>query len=306
MRYTITQFRKDYPNEEACLEKLFQLRYASLGACPGCGIVNPNFQKVENRRCYQCMDCYQQFYPTAGTVFEKTRTPLTLWFYAMYLMIVTRNGVAAKELERALGISYKCAWRMARQIRLLMSQDQIGKLFGQVQADEMYYGGKMKKHGRNNRDKTPVFAMVENKGRVIAMPMVDVKRASVFPEIEKNVEKGSTVYTDEYVIYQNLADMVYVHDTVKHLMGEYSRDGVTTNAVEGFFMHLQRMIKGSHIWVSRKHLKLYINECVYRYNHRSTGGQMFDTMLSFLKPRLDDGPSEMPQQLYEVPPQNPA
>lgn len=311
MKYTIAQFRKDYPDDVACLRKLLEIRYEKLGACPECGVADPYFVRVEGRRCYRCEDCHTQFYPTAGTIFEKTTTPLSYWFYAMYLMIVTRNGVAAKELQRVLGVSYKTAWRMARQIRLLMSEEKIGKLFGEVQADECFVGGKERNNRKGKNGKTkptkkkaPVFAMVEKKGRVFAMPVENVQRKTLFPKIQEHVEKDSTIYTDEMTTYITLSELGYHHESVKHSMGEYVRDGVTTNAVEGFFSQLKRMIGGSYVWVSTKHLHLYVNECVFRYNNRNKGNLMFNAMLFSLMPKDASSSltssSEMPQQRFEV------
>lgn len=142
MKFTIAEFRETYPNDGACLEKLFQLRFGNLEKCPGCKN-KAKFRRVRTRRCYQCTYCYYQLYPTAGTVFEKTTTPLTYWFYAIYLMVTTRNGVSSKEIERQLGVTYKCALRMTHRIRKLMGPDPEGnKLSGFVELDETWTGGK--------------------------------------------------------------------------------------------------------------------------------------------------------------------
>ena len=117
-KYTIKEFRNDYPNDDACLDRIFQLRYNNL-VCPKCEGIKP-FVKITNRRAYQCPSCSFQLYPTQGTIFEKTTTPLTYWFQAIYLQTTTRNGVAAKELERQLCVCYKTALRMAHQIKILI------------------------------------------------------------------------------------------------------------------------------------------------------------------------------------------
>src|SRR5580693_6796782 len=141
-KFTITEFREMYPDNDACLDKVFQLRYAGL-VCPKCEGDKP-FTRVKNRRSYQCPCCGFQIYPTQGTVFEKSTTPLTHWFYAIYLQTTTRNGVAAKELERQLNVCYKTALRMAHQIKKLMS-DKIEEPFtGVVSADEVFIGGRNK------------------------------------------------------------------------------------------------------------------------------------------------------------------
>lgn len=171
MKYTIQQFRKDYP-DDACLDKLFSLRYGEKPECPGCHRES-KFHRVRGRKSYACQWCAHQIYPCAGTPLEKTTTPLTSWFYAMYLMTATRNGVSAKELERQLGVSYKCAWRMGHKIRALM--DKLGMsepLSGHVEVDETYVGGKRRggKRGRGAEGKaegkTIVVGALERGGEV--------------------------------------------------------------------------------------------------------------------------------------------
>lgn len=97
--YTINHFKKDYPTDEACLDRIFKLRYKELKSCPKCK-VETTFRRVATRTCYQCIKCYHQIHPTAGTIFEKSTTSLTLWFYTMYLFSQSKNGVSAKEIER--------------------------------------------------------------------------------------------------------------------------------------------------------------------------------------------------------------
>lgn len=119
MKYSIKNFRQDFPDDKTCLAFVFKNRYPRGLACPKCE--RNTFVPVEGRRSYACA-CGYQVYPTEGTIFHKSPTPLTLWFHAIFLMSQSKNGVAAKELERQLGVTYKCAWRMAKQIRLLMGQ----------------------------------------------------------------------------------------------------------------------------------------------------------------------------------------
>lgn len=117
MKYSIKNFRQDFPDDKTCLAFIFRHRYPKGLTCPKCE--RTSFVPVEGRRSYACA-CGYQVYPTEGTIFHKSPTPLTLWFHAIFLMSQSKNGVAAKELERQLGVTYKCAWRMAKQIRLLM------------------------------------------------------------------------------------------------------------------------------------------------------------------------------------------
>lgn len=282
MKYTIQQFRKEYPNDAACLDKIFKMRFGKIEACPGCGVVDPTFKRITTRRSYQCKDCYHQIYPTAGTVFQKTTTPLTYWFYAMYLMCVTRNGVSAKELERVLGVTYKTAWRMAHCIRELMKKKEITKLTGFVEMDETYVGGKSENGGRNNTEKAVVFAMVKRRGDVIPKHVTDAKKETLFPIIEENVDKSAKVMTDEFKTYVNLKSLGYTHKTIMHQLEQYCDGEISTNTVEGFFSQLKRMILGSHIHVSKKYLNKYLDECAFRYNNRQLKGGMFDKLLTML------------------------
>ena len=178
--FTITQFREAYPNDAACLDKIFKQKYGNLNHCPSCGR-ETEFRRITTRRSYQCRLCYFQLYPTAGTVFEKTTTPLTYWFYAIYLFTVTRNGVAAKELQRQLGVTYKTAWRMGHKIRELMSQDSKDKLGGFVEIDETYVGGRSKNNPGRSKEKTPVLGMVERLGKVKAVVVKDTSKAKTIP-----------------------------------------------------------------------------------------------------------------------------
>jgi transposase len=120
MKYTIKNLKNDFPNDDACLDFTFKNRWPKGLTCPNCE--KKDFYHVKGRKSYACK-CGYQVSPTEGTIFHKSSTPLTLWFHAIFLMSQSKNGVAAKELERQLGVTYKCAWRMARQIRLLMSDD---------------------------------------------------------------------------------------------------------------------------------------------------------------------------------------
>ena len=124
-KFTFAQFKAEYPNDDACLLAILKRRYETIEACPNCGVVG-KLTRIEGRRAFACKEgCH--IYPCAGTVFEHSSTSLTLWFHAMYLMTSTRNGVAGKELERQLGVTYKCAWRIGHQLRLLMAARSVSR-----------------------------------------------------------------------------------------------------------------------------------------------------------------------------------
>lgn len=287
MKYTINQFRKDYPSEDICLDTLFKLKFAKMPCCPQCQ-QQTTFKRIPGRRCYQCSDkdCQYQLYPTAGTVFEKTRTSLVDWFYVTYLMTSTRNGVSAKEIQRQLGVTYKCAWRMGHQIRALMAGGN-DLLTGTIEVDETYIGGTLNnKHAKKQKDllgrgigKTPIITMVQRNGEVRSFVTDNVGSGNMYKVITENIEKGSKLITDGFTAYKWVG-MQYDHIPVKHNKDYITFGEKHTNSVEGFFSHLKRTIKGTHIHVSKEHLQKYANECSFRYSYRHQGQQMFHTILS--------------------------
>src|SRR5947209_7112677 len=122
--YSFFEFSRDYPNEDACLDRLFKERYGGdMLTCPGCGVVDSKFYKLTGRKAYSCVNCRHQVHPLAGTIFHKSDTPLVKWLYALYLFSVSKNGVSAMELQRHLGVTYKCAYRIGSKIRDLMQQN---------------------------------------------------------------------------------------------------------------------------------------------------------------------------------------
>ena len=144
---TLKQLQARFPNDDVCLEHLMRVRYGKRHKCQSCQRI-AHYYRVAGRRCYECEHCGYQVYPTAGTPFEQTRTPLTDWFFVMFLFAASRNGVAAKEVQRQLGVTYKTAWRMCHKIR-----EHMGKVDGDrplggagreapvVEVDEFYIGG---------------------------------------------------------------------------------------------------------------------------------------------------------------------
>lgn len=267
MRYTKHQFDQEYGTEDACLEAIFQKRYGDLKDCPSCGVIDTKFYRVKGRKCYACEWCGYQLHPLAGTIFHKSSTPLKSWLYAIYLFSVSKNGVAAKELERHLGVTYKTAHRMAKQIRSLMSETgRIGGSGKIIEADETYYGKRVERRGARP-DKSAVLGVVERSGeiRVKVIPKATSKEISRF--FYDSVEKDSTLYTDESPMYK-WANSFMTHESINHSKEEYARGGVSTNTIEGFWGQVKRSISGTYHFVSPKYLQLYVSEFAFRYSHR--------------------------------------
>jgi predicted RNA-binding Zn-ribbon protein involved in translation (DUF1610 family)/transposase-like protein len=309
VKYTFKQFQAEYPDDSTCLDAIMKVQYGGTHfLCPGCGC-EANFYQMSKRRAYACQECGHHIYPCVGTIFEKSRTKLTHWFFAMYLMTSTRHGCAAKELQRQLGVTYKCAWRIAHELRKLMAAaDYQGPLSGHVEIDETYMGGAPRKPSNaERRDKQPkkprgkkaiVMGMVERDGMLRAGPVANVKRATLEPLIEQSVELGSTISTDELPSYRSLYASPYRHQSVDHSRGEYVRyshwgkrlpEPAHVNTMEGHWSLLKRAIRGTHVHVSNKHLWKYVSEFSYRRNFRHSHQAMFARLVaSFSLPRLAD------------------
>lgn len=275
-KYTITNFRKDFPDNDACLNKVFELQYRGQKRCEKCGC-DFSYKRVKNRQSFQCKTCNHQVYPCKGTIFENSKTPLLYWFYAIFIFTVSKNGVSAKEIERQLGVTYKTAWRMLKHIRILMSSPvEIGS--GSMELDETFVGGLNKNRradkkvknsqGRSFKDKTPVFGMFERETKQVkAFVVPNTRRASIQPIIYSEIQEGVNVYTDEWIAYKGIGKH-YNHQFVDHSKKQYSDGDNTTNRIENFWSVFKRTIKGSYIKVSRKYMQLYVNESVFRFNNR--------------------------------------
>ena len=282
MTLTVTDFFRQFPDDDACLEHLWNIRFGDEVECEKCGKVG-KFYRLRKEPAYSCPRCGHHIHPMVGTPFAKSRTPLQKWFYAMYMFTTTRHGVAAKELQRQLGVTYKTAWRMGHELRKYMAEvDGETPLSGDVEADETYVGGRTTggKRGRGAPNKTVVFGMLERDGDVMANVVPNVRKKTLQPIIKENVVKDSTVHTDELKSYSGLSKAGFEHETVNHGAGQYVDGDSHVNGIEGFWARLKLSIRGTHVHVSGKHLQKYVKEFEYRYNMRKHPELMFDRLLA--------------------------
>ena len=280
---TVASFFRKFPTDESCLQHLFNVRFGQGHVCPKCEKPSKWF-RIKAERAYSCQWCGHHLHPTVGTPFEKSRTSLQLWFYAIFLFTTTRNGVAAKELERQLGVTYKTAWRMADLIRKHMADVdgdiQIGGAGTIVEADETFIGGEARGKGSGyKKNKTVVFGMLQRDGDVVTEVVRNRSTNELIPRVVKHVKAGTEVHTDELGSYGYLAFEGFDHKRVNHSAGEHARGNVHVNSLESFWAQLKRSISGTHIHVSSKHLWKYAKEAEYRFNRRNRPQTMFDELL---------------------------
>ncbi|OJV27529.1 MAG: hypothetical protein BGO32_02830 [Bacteroidetes bacterium 37-13] len=229
-----------------------------------------------------------QIHPTKGTIFEKSTTPLLIWFYSMFLFSKSKNGLSASELERQTGVNYKTAWRILMKIRQLTNTDTSLNT-GVFELDETFIGGKNKNRhwdkkvansqGRSFKDKTPVFGVYQRGGKVNAYVVDNTKAESLVPIIQQNVVKDSVVYTDEWTAYSSL-NKDYQHSFVLHNRKQYKFEDCCTNGIENFGSVLKRTLGGSYIHVNKEYLQQYVNEVAFRYNNRNS--EVFNELVSLI------------------------
>lgn len=299
---TLAELRKRVGDDEGAAYVLMEeLRWPDGPECPHCGhdkayFLTPNHPegrrsgphaKRSVRRVWKCAKCRKQFSVLTGTIFHGTKVPLTDWLMVLVLMSASKNGIAAREVERLIGVTPETAWFMLHRIREAMKDDGLITFSGTVIADETYMGGKfgnMHKAKRPDRKagseggashKVPVLSLIDaDTGQVRSRVLPRVTAATLRKAIAEQVDlPATTLHTDSAASYREVAREVAAHHTVDHTADEYVRyeahGVVTTNRLEGFFSQLKRSIDGTHHRVSREHLHRYLAEFDFRYSTRT-------------------------------------
>jgi len=281
--FTAKHLKKHFPNDDACLEWIKNHRYPGGITCMKCMKITKH-HKIKNRPVYECDRCGHQTSPLAGTIFHKSTTPLTVWFDAIHEMTTTRTGFSAKSLQRKHGMTYKTAWRMFKQIRTLLNEND-GILKNEVEVDETYIGGVHHdgRHGRGADGKTAIVGIAERQGKITTKVVTDTSSYTVIPLINKHVFPKAIVYTDEYKSYIPISKFGYKHETVNHSKDEWVNGKCHTNTIEGFWSLVKRGIDGCYHAVSPKYLQSYLNEYQFRYNHRLEECPMFLSVLDQIR-----------------------
>lgn len=274
MKYTISDLRQDFPDDDACLEWLVEWLYPEGITCKKCMKIT-NHYRDSGRRSYSCGLCGLHFHPTAGTALHKTKIPLIYWMYAMHRMTSTRTGLPATQLQRELGITYKSVWNMLHKIREQMGISE-GKLEGAVEIDETFIHGNVykrssahKRYGRTGaRQGQVVFGMVERNGRARLYHVRSTGTRILMPKIEQNIQFGSTIYTDGYGVYKTLTRRGYNHFSTNHSNFEWADGNNNVQSVESVWSRFKMGIKADYRHVSDTHLQKYCNEFAWRHSYR--------------------------------------
>lgn len=279
---TLAELAAKFPTEDACKSYLQARRWPDGVTCPRCG--NEKVYELERPFHWQCHKCAPQGYRFSvlvGTVFENTNIDLIQWFKVIYLMLTSKKGISALQVQRMLGFgSYRTAWSMCHRIRVALGKEEFRQLVGFVEVDETYVGGKARnKHkgpggrggmgGTGGTGKAVVAGAVQRKGNVVARVISRVDGTTIRAFVREVVSnRVSLLSADDNRAYRALRGD-YPLGIVHHSRDEYVVGAIHTNTIEGFWSIIKRGIVGTFHKVSPKYLPLYVKEFEFRYNNRT-------------------------------------
>lgn len=283
---SLVEFEDQFGTVQQCWQYLVDFRWPNGFICPRCQ-GRRHWRSAED--LLVCADCQYQASATAGTIFQDTHKPLTLWFRAMWWVTSQKNGASALGLQRVLGLgSYRTAWAWLHKLRRAMVRPGRDRLRGTVQVDETYWGAWEEGHrGRKHRKKSLIVVAVEREGRKIGRARIhrvkDASAVSLGGFIQENVDRGSTVETDGWFGYGNLRDLGYDHRPANQ--GRLDRPGAEEDMLwqtHRVVSLLKRWLLGTHQGaISPEHLDYYLDEFIFRFNRRESKyrGKLFYRLL---------------------------
>jgi len=282
------QFQRQFATEEACQRYLAACRWPDGFRCPRCGHERA-YTMVKHRR-WKCVACRHQVSLTAGTMLHNTKTPLTLWFWAAYLMTTDKRGVSALLLQRQLGLRrYETAWMMLHKLRRAMVNAAREPLHGEVEIDDTWIGGPQPgiKGSRQLKDRraVPILVAVEKRdthsGRIRMVVLPNFTATTMAAILKANVAPGSTVYTDGLAGFAGVQPAGYRHIALKQPARSALRKGASSVVplADRAIGNLQHWLIGTYHGVSRAQLQAYLDEFVFRHNRRNQPMAAFQTLL---------------------------
>lgn len=271
---TFKEFLKQFPNENAVIEYFIKTRYPQGAKCPHCN--SDVIHRTDYPKLFQCNICNKSFSIFKDTIFEHTSTDLQKWFYASHLFLNAKKGISAKQLQREIGVTYKCAWRILKQIRLAMQDKDNEELYEAiVEIDETYIGGKPRKRNKDDdkkggglkrgrgTNKTPVVGVLNREEKKIFAKVAFANKkgqklsGKQLIDILNSVCKGNNVViSDEFHGYDKLRHTDYIHLMIDHTKMFVDGD-IHTNTIESFWAIVKRAIYGIYHKVSVKYLPIY-------------------------------------------------
>ena len=282
---------KAFPTDQSCIDHLEILRWNG-------DVVSPFDATSKVYKCkgnkYRCKNTGKYFNVKTNTIFDNTKIELQKWFLAIWIVTSHKKGISSLQLSRDLDITQKSAWFMLQRIRKCFGIENNNELDNEVEVDETFIGGKESNKHLNKKaevalatgNKAIVLGMIERNGKLNAVKVENRKNETLCPLIYSAIKETANLYTDEHVGYKSLK-RVYDHSVVKHKEHQYVNGRIHTNTIEGFWSLLKRGIFGIYHFTSKKHLQMYVDEFVFRYNTRTiTSSNRFDLMLSNMENRL--------------------
>jgi len=280
---TWNEFLDWFSTEDDCLAYLERLRWGNGFVCPRCASIGEAYRASRTR--LMCRGCQHQTTVTAGTIFDKTRTPLRVWLAAAWYLTNQKQGVSALGLQRVLGLgSYQTAWMMLHRFRRAMVRPDRSRLKGIVEVDETYLAltdreDPLSSAGRkNNTPKVLVVLAVEmlepkGFGRIRLRRIAKDSDAHVIPFVQDAIEPGAQVRTDGSAAYRSLQDLGYGHQRTV-MLGSDVPAHVSMAGVHRVAALVKRWILGTHHGsVQPVHLDAYLDEFVFRFNRRTSGSR---------------------------------
>jgi transposase-like protein len=270
-----------FHNDDKAREHLEAIRWPNGPVCPHCGSTDGAYrlEGAKHRKgLLKCKDCREQFSVTVGTVFERSKIPLSKWMLATHLLCSSKKGISSHQIARTLGVTYKTAWFMTHRIRLAMAPAaDAGPLGGAgktVEADETYLAKSPKTRKPaglplNAKPATQVFALIERGGNVRSMYLDD---KNIRGAVAKHLHDDSRLVTDGASVYKTVMPSPSQHESVDHSKFEWTRGDVHTNTLEGFFSIFKRGLVGTYQHMDKKHLNRYLAEFDFRMNNRAKLG----------------------------------